>query len=227
MFKRFLAGLIVLSAAPAFAADLPSIKAPLEPVLPPVEVANWTGVYIGADLGGVWAQGRYSFPGATVNVNGDSVMGGGFIGYNYQFGNFVLGLEGDVQGLSVDRRDASGMLRVQQDLLASINGRVGFSFGNALVYAIGGVAFSDTKFWNGASSWTNSDVGYDIGGGLEYAFTPNWTVRAEYRYYDFGKVTKTPAVPAPSFGFQKTDNTVRVGVAYKFGAPEVPVIAKY
>jgi outer membrane immunogenic protein len=231
MFKRFLASLAALSAVPALAADLPSIKAPIEPALPVVEVADWTGFYIGADLGGVWAQGTAttSLPPAMLKLNGDSIMGGGFVGYNRQYGNFVIGLEGDVQGLGVDARSATLTLqRVQQSLLASINGRLGYAFDRFLVYAIGGVAFSDTKFTSWGTSYSHENVGYDIGGGLEYAFTPNWTVRAEYRYYDFGKTTRNVVITLFNIGFQKTDNTFRVGLAYKFGVAEaVPVIAKY
>jgi outer membrane immunogenic protein len=229
MLNRFVPALAALVAAmPALAADLPSTKtAPLPP--PPV-VYDWTGFYIGADLGGVWADGRYTFP-ASTTLSGDSVLGGGFIGYNRQYNNFVLGLEGDIQGLGVDKRGFGGVLRFQQNLLGAINGRLGYAFDRVLVYAIGGAAFSDTKYWAGTTSWNDSDFGYDIGGGVEYAFLPNWTLRAEYRYYDFGKATKViPAVLAnvANFGFQKTDNTFRAGLAYRFGVPEVtPVVAKY
>jgi len=224
MLNRIIPALAALVVAtPALAADLPSMKA--APLPPPVMVAyDWTGLYIGADLGGVWAQGRYR--GANT-VNADSIMGGGFIGYNRQYSNFVVGLEGDVQGLGVDYTRAGTGLRIQQNLLASINGRLGMAFDRVLVYAIGGAAFSDTTFWAGGQSFSNSNVGFDIGGGIEYAFAPNWTVRGEYRYYDFGTVTKTP-LGFPPVTFGKTDNTFRVGVAYKFGVPAAaPVVAKY
>jgi outer membrane immunogenic protein len=233
MFKRYLAGLAALSATPALAADLPSLKAPVAPALPVVEAADWTGFYIGADLGGAWGAAKFSNPGAAFTVNGSSVLGGGFVGYNRQYGGLVLGLEGDVQGLGLDRRDAVNALRVQQNLLASINGRLGFAFGNVLIYAIGGVAFTDTRLNLGALAFNGNGTGFDVGGGLEYAFSPNWTLRAEYRYYDFGTVNR--AIPNPPvvggvtpWKVAKTDNTFRVGLAYKFGVAEaVPVVAKY
>lgn len=228
MLKKIIPALAaIVVAAPALAGDLPSMKS--APLPPPVVVAyDWTGFYLGADLGGAWAQGQYSGPFATVNVNGDLIMGGAFLGYNRQYGSFVVGLEGDVQGLGVDRTLPGTNLRVQQNLLASINGRLGFAFDRVLVYAIGGVAFSDTKFSDDlAASYSNSNAGFDVGGGIEYAFLPNWTLRAEYRYYDFGKVSATTA-RLVNFSFDKTDSTVRVGVAYKFGAPApVAVVAKY
>jgi outer membrane immunogenic protein len=232
MLKRFAPALAALvAAAPALAADLPSMKA--APLPPPVYAYDWTGFYIGADLGGVWGAGKFTSPALAININGSSVMGGGFVGYNRQFGNFVLGLEGDVQGLGLDKRDPTLTYRLQQNLLASINGRLGYAFDRVLVYAIGGVAFTDTRNSIGALGFNGNGTGFDIGGGIEYAFAPNWTLRGEYRYYDFGKVNRTiaggaVAVVLTPWNVAKTDNTFRVGVAYKFGAPDpVPVVAKY
>jgi outer membrane immunogenic protein len=231
MLKRIAPALVALAAAsPVVAADLPSVKD--APLPPPVVVAyDWTGFYLGADLGGAWAQGRFTaLPAAAVvpvNVNGASVLGGGFVGYNRQFGRFVLGLEGDVQGLGVNQWDVTRTYQVQQGVLGSINGRVGVAFDRLLVYAIGGVAFSNTTYRTAGPAslaYNSSNAGYDIGGGVEYAVTPNWTLRGEYRYYDFGKHNNALA----GFTFRKTENTFRVGLAYKFGAPEpVAVVARY
>ncbi len=180
---------------------------------------------------GVRASSR--LPAASTTLNGSSILGGGFVGYNKQFNSFVLGLEGDVQGLGVSQ--TNGALKFQQNLLASINGRLGFALDKVLIYAIGGVAFTDTRNYIGGVGFDGNSTGYDIGGGVEYAFLPNWTLRAEYRYYDFGKVNKSivstnfnALVVATNYGVAKTDNTFRVGVAYKFGVPEAaPVVAKY
>jgi len=132
-----------------------------------------------------------------------------------------------VQGLGVSKNWNN--LGVQQNLLASINGRAGVAFDRVLVYAIGGVAFTDTNFYDGLrTKYSNNNVGWDVGGGVEYAFLPNWTVRAEYRYYQFGPLNKTIPGTNSTFKYQTNDNTFRVGVAYKFplSAP-VPVVAKY
>jgi outer membrane immunogenic protein len=226
MLKRIAPALAALAmAAPAIAGDLPSVKD--APLPPPVFAYDWTGVYVGADLGGAWAQGKYSLGVYNNTRNGSSIMGGAFVGYNRQIGSFVLGVQGDVQGLGIDTNGL--VFGYKQNLLAALNGRLGFAFDRVLVYAIGGVAFSDTKVLNVAGTYSDANVGYDVGGGLEYAFLPNWTVRGEYRYYNFGTFNGTYTAIAPvNFGFQKTDNTFNVGVAYKFGIPApAPVVAKY
>lgn len=236
MLKRLASALALVAgpalvAAPALAADLPSVKAPPAPPAPLFTTYNWTGLYAGLDLGGVWGSAKFSTPGFASTLDGDSVLGGAFIGYNRQYGAFVVGLEGDVQGLGADK--TSGLLRFRQNLLASVNGRVGYAFDRVLIYAIGGVAFTDSRFDIGATRVDGETTGYDVGGGVEYAFLPNWTVRAEYRYYDFGKTNRTittggvAAFPTP-WSVTKTDNTFRAGVAYKFSEPDsAPVVAKY
>jgi outer membrane immunogenic protein len=234
MLKRIAPALIALAvASPAIAADLPSIKA--APVPPPVLLAyDWTGFYLGVDVGGAWVQSTFAplAPAVATKVNPSSVLGGGFVGYNRQFNRFVLGIEGDIQGLGVNQWDPTGTYRVNQGVLGAINGRLGFAFDRALIYAIGGVGFTNTTYTTGAVArvggvnFTDNNVGFDIGGGIEYAFLPNWTLRGEYRYYDFGNHYNANA--AALLSFHKTESTFRAGVAYKFGSPEpVPVVARY
>lgn len=104
----------------AFAADLPSRKAPPPPayVPPPPPVMTWTGLYGGLNLGGGWSANRanpnnfalygspvngatYLLPGSTKGGGSGGVVGGGQLGYNYQLGSFVLGAETDFQGTSM------------------------------------------------------------------------------------------------------------------------------
>jgi outer membrane immunogenic protein len=104
-----------------------------------------------------------------------------------------------------------------------VDGRVGFAWDRALLYAIGGVAFGNpsqtfTIGLAGASTTFSggNNTGWDIGGGLEYAFMGNWTGRIEYRHY--GSVTVQPdgAVLVLQHTQKETFDTARVGVAYKF-----------
>jgi outer membrane immunogenic protein len=195
----------------------------------PLYAYDWTGVYLGLDIGGDWVQGRFTpAAAAPFNINAASFMGGGFVGYNRQYGAVVVGLEGDVQGVGVNKWDPTATYLLKQNVLAAINGRLGYAFNRTLLYVIGGVAFTDAIYKTAGvagASYNAGNVGFDIGAGLEYALVvPNWTVRAEYRYYDFG--TKNAGLAGA--GFHKTENTFRVGVAYKFGAPDpVPVVARY
>jgi outer membrane immunogenic protein len=138
--------------------------------------------------------------------------------------------------MGVSGWNSANTLRLQENYLASIDGRLGIAFDRVLFYGIGGVAFTNTKFTALGANYTGNSTGYDVGGGIEYAFLPNWTVRAEYRYYDFGRTAFTPAAligiqvaPVPTNNrLSKSDNVFRVGLDYKFGAPApVAVVAKY
>lgn len=235
-------------AGTAFAADLPSRKeAPV--YVAPTPAFSWTGFYVGADIGG--AFGSTSLHSDWTGWNSHSldtsgVLGGGYAGYNYQINqNFVIGVEGDFQGTSASQSytfttpgaailTAKGSL----DWLASINGRLGVSYDRALFYAIGGAAWGQGSAsltgstvniapWFGSVSKSNTQSGYDVGGGVEYAFTPNWVGRVEYRYYDFGNYNLNPWVGGYTpIRLQSSVNSVRVGLAYLFSAP-APVVAKY
>jgi outer membrane immunogenic protein len=252
--RNFLLTTVAMAAlaGQAFAADLPSRKeAPV--YIAPAPIYNWTGFYIGADLGGSFGNANLWVPGNfgnsfSHNANNDGVIGGGFVGYNYQINSFVLGVQGEFDGLSnSNNRYLSGPLgfigdryqsEVSQDWIASIDGRLGYSgpgWDRFLVYAIGGAAWSQLSasltntFTGYGHSISNTRSGYDVGGGVEYAFTNNWTGRLEYRYYNFGTNNTAWADGLLNGAYYRTtvtNNVIRVGLAYKFGAPE-PVVAKY
>ncbi len=235
-------------AGSAFAADLPSRKeAPV--YVAPAPVFSWTGFYVGADIGGAFGSTSLNdaISGWTSrSTNTSGVMGGGYVGYNYQINNFVLGIEGDFQGtsnsqsntflapVSIGTITAGDTMQQRSALnwLASINGRLGIAYDRALFYAIGGAAWGgannsimDVNTGLGLSSNTTA-TGFDIGGGVEYAFTPNWVGRVEYRYYDFGNNNMFVAPGVTPFRLQNSVNSVRVGLAYLFSNP-APVVAKY
>ncbi len=237
-------------AGQAFAADLPSRKeAPV--YVAPVPVYSWTGFYVGADIGGSWGNANLWVPGGPLgntfshNATNNGVIGGGFVGYNYQINNFVVGLQGEFDGTGNGNQrylaPVNGFGNVyqssfNQNWIASIDGRLGLAMDHTLFYVIGGVAWDQqsanlTNLTDGYGvSISNTRTGYDIGGGIEYAFTNNWTGRIEYRYYNFGTANTTWADlavnPGTYYRTTLTDNVIRVGLAYKFGAPE-PVVAKY
>jgi outer membrane immunogenic protein len=224
--RRFLFSTIALATltGSVFAADLPSSKS--TPFIEPVTAYNWTGFYLGADVGGEWKTSKISNLNASVSAS--SVLGGGYAGYNYQINQFVLGLQGGVDVTGANGANALAGLTVKESYLASIDGRLGVAVDRALFYAIGGVAFTNTRFAFGGQNFTNDMTGYDIGAGVQYAFLPNWSVRAEYRYYDFGAKNFVP-VNGGAFSFSGNENVVRVGLDYRFSAQAAPfpVAAKY
>ncbi len=173
-------------------------------------------------------------------------------GYNYAlpavpaFGNlggirFVAGIEGDVDGSSASSSYALGGLAVttNQNIQGSVRGRLGVAVDRALFYATGGVAFGglNNTYANTLNGLTDSfhqtRVGYTIGGGVEYAITNNWSIRAEYRHTDFGKVTNVLATSTGAGVAARTrevDNRVQAGFSYKFDmfSPiAAPVVARY
>uniref|UniRef100_UPI003F95E713 outer membrane protein n=1 Tax=Rhodoblastus sp. TaxID=1962975 RepID=UPI003F95E713 len=186
------------------------------------------------------------------SVDTSGVMGGGYVGYNYQLNqNFVIGIEGDFQGTSesasygwnVPSLIAVAVLpstnytaKSSLDWLAAINGRLGVSYDRALFYAIGGAAWAGTSasltavnsngVFLGSVSDNTTLSGFDVGAGVDYAFTPNWVGRVEYRYYDFGNTTWYPTVNSAGLRDRTDVNTIRVGLSYLFSSP-APVVAKY
>ena len=120
----------------------------------------------------------------------------------------------------------------------SVRGRLGIAVDRALFFATGGVAFAqfinqfnNPIFLGGFNSISTTRIGYVVGGGLEYALTTNFSLRAEYRYEDFGRYTQSPTF-ATATGFTATrHDTIQaatVGFSYKFESPiAAPVVARY
>src|SRR6266446_3880424 len=135
-----LVGATLLLAGPALAADLgkppPAYKAaPLAPVF------TWTGFYLGVHGGYGWSSSDVFGIGVFDSLKGG--FGGGQIGYNYQMNNFVLGIEGD--GAWADISQSFDGANFKFDALASLRGRLGVAFGNALLYGTAGGGWAHSK----------------------------------------------------------------------------------
>ena len=235
MIRNFLmtTAAVVALTGTAFAADLPSRKAP--PVYAaPAPIFTWTGVYLGGHVGYQWGSSSslavFVPTGAAIvglpSYSPNGVVGGAHVGYNWQVANFVFGLEGDVDGTSYKGSNTAGLTYTTRiDVEGSIRGRVGIAWDRALFYATGGGAFAGIRntysFGGSFVGIGKTRAGYTVGGGIEYAVTPNWSVRGEYRYTNFGHYNDIRKGEA--------DHSVRVGFSYKFDtyAPPAPVVAKY
>ena len=321
---------LVLSTGSAFAADLPSIKAPPPaPVVAPL----WTGFYAGLNAGYGFAGNNTAntttnaydpfaafyptWPSASgavipnlrgtfgsiqagntgnagLNMNG--FVGGGQIGYNYQWGkNIVIGLEADIQGSTIggsgqfaamgvdsyrmgamnmphaDRQViGSGNIQANLNWFGTVRGRVGYLVTpNLLIFGTGGLTYggatastTSTSVTNWVNTgmirsysqlgWGNGNasstlVGWNAGGGLEWMFMQNWSLKGEAFYYDLGNLNVsgtgvTPAsggayqmgrvVPDSQILFSNTRVSVngviaRAGVNYHFNFGAAPVVAKF
>jgi outer membrane immunogenic protein len=224
----------------ALAADLPPPVPP--PYAPP---PKWAGFYLGANVGGAVgvSQNSYSLLGgpafASINNALAGPLGGGQIGYNWQFWRIVYGLEADFQGSSVRGSISSPCLPAlcglplsasySQDLssFGTVRGRVGFTAGGWLLYATGGYAYGrlDTNASAVAGAATAALTAHDnmngwtIGSGIELDLTPHWSVKAEYLYVDLGRANHTwvfPGVATVIDSSHVSQNVIRVGANYRF-----------
>jgi outer membrane immunogenic protein len=231
-------------AGSALAADLPSRRAP--PVyIPPPPAFSWTGVYVGGQVGYAFGRDTSSlvfnptgaiFPGASSSPHG--IIGGAHIGYNFApFGaGFIFGLEGDVDGSDYRHTYPFGAIKVTDPIQGSVRGRVGYAIDRTLFYATGGAAFgtfTDTYVIPaglGFDKVSTTKVGYTVGGGVEYAITNNWSLRAEYRYTDFGSFND-PLTNITgglvSVHHKEIQSRAQVGFSYKFDTAPPPVVARY
>jgi outer membrane immunogenic protein len=234
------AAFAVLGAASASAADLaarPYTKAPAYVAAP---IYNWTGFYIGGHVGGAF-NGNSGFGGTSDNSDG-RFLGGVQAGADYQFApNWVIGVEGQYSWVGSNNTNivfggvGTGYgYNLNQKGLASVTGRLGYTWGPALLYVKGGWAYQDateTLFVTAglptAFATTTKDNGYTVGAGLEYLFTQNWSGKIEYQYYDFGNTTITAPAVLTAFGSSKNDqHVVKAGLNYRFNWGG-PVVAKY
>jgi outer membrane immunogenic protein len=223
--------------------------ADLTPVYSKVPAApfTWTGVYLGGNAGYGFqtdnndiATTSPSFTGIGLNQTGGFV--GIQMGYNYQIGMWVLGLEGDVQAANLRKSETQtvggNVLQASSDIgdWGTIRGRVGVAFDHLLIYGTGGAALGSpsntlqVNFPSGNQSFLQNDAtqfGYVVGAGLEYAIDRRWTMKLEYQYVNLGSYSLsapetsggTPVVPAVTTSSNTITNdfhTVRIGANWRF-----------
>lgn len=217
MKKTLLAGvgLLALGVASASAADIPRRRA--MPAKAPVYVApvyNWTGPYLGLYGGGGWGRSGFSDPLATGNFNLSGGVAGGTLGYNYQMGQAVLGVESDFGWSNIrDSTPCGGTsCETRNNWLGTARVRLGYAVDRFMPYVTGGAAFGDIKTSvAGVGDSHTSKAGWTVGGGVEAAISGPWTAKLEYLYVDLGHGGSVLGSDA-SF---KT-NIVRAGINYRF-----------
>ncbi len=252
--KKFLIATAVLlaGAGGAAAADLGMpVKAP-----PPPPVWSWTGFYLGVNVGGGWTNSTGSATlltpgGAVIGVSGTTgnvsgVVGGGQVGYNWQFNNFVLGVEWDFDG-SGEKTNANGACfglvvagctfnaSAGVNWFSTLRGRAGLAFDRWLVYVTGGGAWQNVGASGsitvpggtfGVFSTSTTRSGYAVGAGIEYAVWDHFIIGAEYLYLNTGNWGNTFVFGANPFAIppgsilntsvNNNNNIVRARFSYKF-----------
>jgi outer membrane immunogenic protein len=198
----------------AQAADMP-IKAPryIEPA------ANWTGWYIGAHAGAAWQQAQAVDYG--VSFSKTAFIGGGQIGYNWQHGNFVFGLEGDISGLSGKNSSGDSYFGFQSQVrwLSTVRSRFGLAVGDTMAYMTAGLAIGGVKntFFDFGTTYSQSKtrVGWTVGGGVEHMLNRNWTIGLEGLFVDLGR-SNLAFGQSKTTRFQNTAVIGRLKLNYKF-----------
>jgi outer membrane immunogenic protein len=224
-------------AASALAADLPVRPQAAYQPLVPVPQFSWSGCFIGANLGyghetRTW-NATVTTPAtffASQRTSGGGFVGGGQLGCDYQFSGLVVGVEGMLDGSGIDKVTAVNLvpgatIEDQVNWFGSVTGRVGWSFDRILLYAKGGGAWENAggKINAGAIGlaseshhWDNN--GWVWGGGLEWAFSPDWSLKVEYDY--MGLKDRNVAFPLTTAGTVRFTSqnlqTVLVGLNYRF-----------
>jgi outer membrane immunogenic protein len=244
--KKFLLGTVGLLAlaAPAAAADLPArtyTKAPAYIAA----VYDWSGFYIGANGG--WGTSRKCWDqniargGAFLATEGchdaSGGVAGGQIGYRWQSGTVVFGLEGqgdwsDLRGSNVSLVTPGLTDRSRINAFGLLTGQVGYAWNNVLGYVKGGAAVTGDKYTGliaGVAVDTAKELrwGGTVGAGLEYGFTPNWSAALEYDHLFMGTRTKdffAAGVFTREDRIHQDVDLVTVRINYRWGGP---VIAKY
>lgn len=227
MKRVVLAGMVALATVSmlgaANAADLPR---PMPTKAPPPYVTpayNWTGFYVGINGGGGWGGSQWSSAAGTsgiYDVSGGVV--GGTVGYNWQYNQFVFGLESDLDWSSIRGSGGgpgcpAGSCETRNDWLGTVRGRIGYAFNRFMPYVTGGLAVGDIKAEPaGLGSTTQTNAGWTVGGGLEVAVTGPWTAKIEYLYADLGKGSCDVSVCGVATDVDLHTSLVRAGINYRF-----------
>ena len=241
MKKITFAVLLSTVATGAFAADAVVYEAP-------VTFFSWTGGYVGLHAGYAWGRENDNqsdlFPDQIIDVgveraadrfDVDGFIGGAHAGYNWQSGQWVFGIEADIDYADVSGgsdffyntgiTEVEGRLGFESDWQASLRLRAGYAVDTWLFYATGGVAvghaeLSASGIYEFGIPFSNSDdnmhTGWTVGAGMEKAFTPNWIGRFEVRYTDFSKEDYDLGPAGDPIEADWDQTAVSVGISYKF-----------
>jgi outer membrane immunogenic protein len=222
----------------AFAADVAPAPSPPPPPIykSPPPIYDWTGFYIGVNAG--YGSGTSNWSDGPVGSTGTfpiyGFLLGGTAGANYQLGEYVFGIEGDGDWTNLNGN--SGLTcgaisavvpppdacQTQSRWLATLRGRVGYALDRVLFYGTAGAAFGNVQTGLNPPATFDSaiEAGWTVGGGVEFAITPNWTAKVEYLFVNLGNgacTTVGNCGGAAGSVVSFNENIVRAGVNFKFG----------
>lgn len=212
---------LMAGALPGQAADIQRWAPSPDPYASPAW-HDWSGPFAGLHLGYGWGKSRSTFgvgPG-NANYDIDGIIGGGFVGWNFQSAPWVMGIVGDISGTGIDGDTVIAGVAADTEVnwLATVRGRFGYAYGPVLPYMTGGLAIAnaDAKLSGALSgSDSNTHLGWTIGAGLDWAISDRISAKVEYLYMDFERKSyNLGAVTARGRGDL---HTVKAGVSWHFG----------
>jgi outer membrane immunogenic protein len=212
--KRVLLAGVALAAlmGSASAADIPRrvVERPVAAPVPYVAAYNWTGFYVGLNAG--WGWGADS--------NGDGGLVGGTLGYNWQMNQVVFSVETDLawSGIEGSRRCGGLHCEANIDWFGTARGRIGLAMDRFMPYIAGGLAYGDVSARvKGHPEVSDTQAGWTLGAGVEFAFAAPWTAKLEYLYVDLGDVGCGKGCGVAGAGnVDLNAHIVRAGINYRF-----------
>jgi outer membrane immunogenic protein len=214
-----------------------------EPITVPRYYFSWTGFYLGGNLGYATGDSSSSSSDGGFDAGGDGFvvhpsgwMGGLQAGYNWQTTNFVFGVEADLGALGADdeQNSATAFADAEYGGFGALTARLGYADDRWLFYAKGGLALANIENTAGAlgpggvivgADFTQADethLGWTLGAGVEYAFHPNWSMKLEYMYMDFGEETSSNA-DGDTFTHDNELHSIKVGINYRLQPMQAPL----
>lgn len=237
--------LITLCAIVTALAVTQASAADMSPVVITAAPISWAGLYAGLHAGiarskvSVADNAKDGVNPGPFGYNANGGFGGGQVGYNFQFGNIVTGIEGELgyMGLTGKGRISSASATSHQDLTldsglyADLTARLGYAFGSSLIYGKGGWAYFKTNAMQATTNpgydptGTGALTGWTLGAGYEYRVSQNVGIKVEYQHFDFGSKggyqTNVGDFSSP-IGYKFTNehkvrlDTIKVGLNYYF-----------
>jgi outer membrane immunogenic protein len=170
----------------------------------PLNAYSWAGPYLGGNLGYAWGS-------VDNNITKPSGFVGGVQGgYNWQSGQLVFGVEGDIQATGAD--DTFAPWKFSNPWFGTVRGRIGYAFNNILFYGTGGLAFGELRGETFGLSESHTNAGWTAGLGAEFGLAQNWSAKIEYLYVDLADSNFTITGVPNGYRF----GLVRAGVNYHF-----------
>jgi len=192
---------------------------------------NWTGFYLGAHVGYGWADFSGADPllgAVSSSTTANGLIYGGQVGFNYQLGSWVFGIEGEFS--FGDVKSSQSLLgiatgEVKLDRIYTVAGRVGYAFDRTMIYGKFGGAWTQEEYnftllGPTAATGQADRTGWVLGVGVEYAFLGNWSAKLEYNYMDMGSkavtLTTLGGLAVTPANVDLTVQTIKAGINYRF-----------